>query len=65
MKLTVFDVMVAEGTEIECAMFACVFLEALRMKDEHDKKKEVDEWLEKYGDMTFDELMRKEREDGE
>lgn len=65
MKLKVFDIIVAEGTEIECAMYTCIFLEALRMKNEHDKQQEVEDWLEKYGSMTFEELMRREREDGE
>ena len=65
MKLKVFDIVEVEGTEIECAMYTCVFLEALRLKNEHDKKQEVDEWLKKYGEMTFDELMRKERDDEE
>lgn len=65
MKLKVFDIIEVEGNEIECAMYTCVFLEALRLKNEHDKKKEVDEWLKKYGDMTFEELMRKESDSEE
>ena len=60
-----FNCIEVEGNEIECAMYTCVSLEALRLKNEHDKKKEVDEWLEKYGNKTFEELMRTERDDEE
>lgn len=58
------DFIIAEGTELECAIYTHALLESLRLKHEHDKKEEVDEWLKKYGDMTFDELMKRERDDG-
>lgn len=63
MKLKVFDVIIAEGSEMECAMYTCIFLETLRMKSEMDKKREVDEWMKKYGDKTFEELMKMERDE--
>lgn len=57
------DFIIAEGTELECAIYTHALLESLRLKHERDKKEEVDEWLKKYGDMTFDELMKRERDD--
>lgn len=60
-----FDVIVAEGSELECAIYSAAFLETIRLKQEHDKKQEVDEWLKKYGDMTFEELMKRESDDEE
>ena len=60
MKLKVFDVITVEGEEMECALYTAILLEAFKLKNEHDKKKEFDDWLAKYGDMTFEELMKKE-----
>lgn len=60
-----FNVIIAEGSELECAIYSAALIETIRLKQEHDKKQEVDEWLQKYGDMTFDELMKREREDEE
>ena len=65
MKLRVFDAFEVEGSEVECAMYTCILLEAIRMKDERDKNKEVDEWMKKYGEKTFAELMEMERGDKE
>lgn len=65
MQLKVMNIIVAEGTEVECAMYTHTLLEIFRLKSEFDKKKETDEWLKKYGDMTFDELMKRERDDEE
>ena len=65
MKVTIMGIIVAEGNELECAIYSAAFIETFRLKQEHDKKKEVDEWLKKYGDMTFEQLMNKEREEEE
>ena len=65
MKLKVFDVIVAEGSEAECAFYTALLIETFRLKQEQDKKKEVDDWLEKYGDKTFEELMKMERDEEE
>jgi hypothetical protein len=65
MKLKVFEVIVAEGTEIECALYTHVLIDIFRMKSEFDKKKEVEDWMKKFGDMTIDELMKREREEEE
>ena len=58
-------VIVAEGSEMECALYTHVLLQLLRLQTEHDKKKEVDEWMKKFGDKTFDELMKMERDEEE
>lgn len=65
MKVSIGEIIVAEGTELECAIYSAAFIEALRLTNEFDKKKETEEWLKKYGSMTFDELMRREREEEE
>ena len=65
MKLTVFNGFVAEGTEAELAFYTLLLVESFRLKKEHDDKVEVDEWMKKYGDKTFEEIMRMEREDEE
>lgn len=65
MKLNVCEIITVEGTEMELAFFTAVLLETFRMKSEADKKKEVDNWLKKYGDKTFDELMKMERDEEE
>lgn len=61
MKLKVCEIVTAEGTEMELAFYTAVLLETFRMKNEADKKKEFDDWLAKYGDKTFEELMNAER----
>ena len=63
MKLDVFG-FVAEGTPWELAFFTFVLVSAFKQKSDDDKQKEVEEWMKKYGDKTFEELMRMER-DGE
>lgn len=65
MKLKVFSVIEAEGTEPELALYTLVLVEALRMKQEADKKSETEAWLKKFGDMTFEELMKRERDEEE
>ena len=65
MRLKVCDIVTVEGNEMELAFYTAVLLEAFRLKNEADKKKEFDDWLKKYGDKTFDELMKMEREDEE
>ena len=65
MKLTVFNGFVAEGTEAELAFYTLLLVESFRLKKEHDDKVEVDEWMKKYGDKTFEEIMKMEREDEE
>ena len=40
-------------------------IESFRLKQEHDKKQDVKEWMEKYGDKTFEDLMKMEREEEE
>ena len=65
MKMTVFNLFEVEGNEMECALYTCIMIEALRMKKEHDDKKELDEWMTRFGNMTFEELLRHEREGDE
>lgn len=65
MKLTVFNGFVAEGTEAELAFYTLLLVESFRLKKEHDDRVEVDEWMKKYGDKTFEEIMKMEREDEE
>lgn len=65
MKLNVFNAFVAEGEPADLAMFLFVLICGLQQKTDDDKKKEVDEWLKKYGDKTFEELMRMERDEEE
>lgn len=66
MTVKLFDgFLIAEGTELECAIYTHALIESIRMKQEFDKKQEVDEWLKKFGEMTFEELMKRERDDEE
>lgn len=65
MKLKVCEIITVEGTEMELALFTAILLETFRMKNDADKKKEVDDWMKKYGDKTFDELMKMERDEEE
>lgn len=65
MQLRIMDIIVAEGTEIECAMYTHTLIEIFRLKNEYDKRKETEEWMKKFGEMTFDELMKRERDDEE
>lgn len=65
MKLKVCEIITAEGDETELAFFTAILLETFRMKNDADKKKEVDDWMKKYGDKTFEELMRTERDEEE
>lgn len=65
MMLKVMGIIEAEGTALDLAMYTHTLLEIFRIKHEFDKKRDVEEWMEKFGDMTFEELMRKEREDEE
>ena len=63
MTLKIFDIIIAEGTEVECAVYTHALLESFRLKNEMEKKKEVEDWMKKYGNMTFEELMKKERDE--
>lgn len=65
MKLKVCEIITVEGDEMELALFTAILLETFRMKNDADKKKEVEDWMKKYGDKTFDELMRMERDEEE
>ena len=59
------NVVNAEGEPQELAYFVCLVLSVMKDKAEKDKEKAVKDWLDKYGDKTFDELMRMEREEEE
>ena len=64
MTLNVFG-FEAEGDPQELALFTLVLTFAIKKQTDIEKKKEVDEWMKKYGDKTFEELMKTEREDEE
>ena len=51
----------AEGEPSELAWFVFVLVSLFQAKKDADTKKEVDAWLAKYGDKTFEELMNVER----
>ena len=61
MTLNVFG-FEAEGDPQELALFTLVLTFAIKKQTDIEKKKEVDEWMKKYGDKTFEELMKTERE---
>ena len=64
MRLKIFDVFVAEGDEREIALYTALLIEVLKNMNDIQKKKEVEDWMKKYGDKTFEELMKSEtRED--
>ena len=65
MVVKVLGVIEVEGSEIECALYTHCLVQLFRLQTEHDKKKEVDAWLKKYGDMTFEDLMKMERDEEE
>lgn len=64
MTLNVFG-FEAEGDPQELALFTLVLTFAIKKQTDIEKKKEVDEWMKKYGDKTFEELMKTERDDEE
>lgn len=60
-------IIVAEGSELECAIYTHALIESFRLKFERDEKEKVHkeaELLNKFGDMTFEDLLKMER-DGE
>lgn len=59
-------IMEAEGKEIELAVYTHCLLEIFRLKHEFDKQQDAENWMEKFGNMTFEELIKREQEeDGE
>lgn len=68
MVLKVCGIIVAEGSEVELALYTLVLLESLRMKQEHDEQEQlkneinIDEMLK---NISFDDLFRRERDDDE
>lgn len=63
MKLSIFDIIVAEGTEAECAVYTGILLDILRQVG--DKMKEVEaqkdiEAFRKLFNKSFDDLIRGE-----
>ena len=60
MRLKIFDVFVAEGDEREIALYTALLIEVLKNMNDIQKKKEVEDWMKKYGNKTFEELMKSE-----
>ena len=63
MTMTFFNSFVAEGSATEVAIFTFCLLDLLKIKDEQDKDKKAKEWMEQFGNLTFEELMKREQED--
>lgn len=64
MVVKVMDVIAAEGSELECALFTYALIEIFRHRFEKEEKDKVHmeaELLEKLGNMTFEELWKMER----
>lgn len=60
MTLRLMEIFVAEGTEQELAMYTTILLDMLKKISDFEKKKEVEDWMKKFGDKTFEELMQAE-----
>lgn len=60
MTLRLMEIFVAEGTEQELAMYTSLLLDMLKKISDFEKKKEVEDWMKKFGDKTFEELMKAE-----
>lgn len=66
MTLKVMGIIEAEGKEIELAVYSHCLLEIFRLKYKYDQEKEAEDWMEKFGNVSFEELMKREQEeDGE
>ena len=63
MILKIFDVFVAEGDERELALYTALLFEVMKGISDIHKKKEVEDWMEKYGNKTFEELMKSETQE--
>ena len=63
MRLKIFDVFVAEGDEREIALYTALLIEVLKNMNDIQKKKEVEDWMKKYGNKTFEELMKSETQE--
>ena len=63
MILKIFDVFVAEGDEREIALYTALLLEVMKGISDIHKKKEVEDWMKKYGNKTFEELMKSETQE--
>ena len=63
MRLKIFDVFVAEGDEREIALYTALLFEMLKNMSDIQKKKEVEDWMKKYGNKTFEELMKSETQE--
>lgn len=65
MTLHLMEIFVAEGTEQELAMYTTLLLDMLTKVNEFNKKKEVEDWMKKFGDKTFKDLMDAENREDE
>lgn len=66
MKLKLFDMFVFEGDPLECATFMSSWMAMMAKIAEHEKDVEAKAWLKKFGNLSFEELMKREQEeDGE
>ena len=65
MTLCLMDIFVAEGTEQELAMYTTLLLDMLTKVNEFNKKKEVEDWMKKFGEKTFKDLMDAENREDE
>lgn len=65
MTLKMFDTFIAEGTEMELALYTAILLDVLKQKHEHDQKQMDAEWLKQFGDPSLGDLMRREQEEDE
>ena len=65
MTMKVFDLFETEGDPMEQAIFAMTLIEMIKAKHDHEEAKkdsnDLEELLKAFGNMTFEEIMRKEQ----
>lgn len=65
MKLSIFDLIIAEGEEAELAMYTLVLLDMMKKFYEHEKEEMTKKELglhELFSKMTLEQLMKREQE---
>lgn len=63
MTVTIGGVIVAEGSEEDCAAYTFRIMEMMRLMHEKMQEKKDTEWMEKFGDLSWEEIVRRECED--
>ena len=63
--MTIFDSIVAKGEPADMALYTFIIIMMLRMQGKKEEQLKEEEFLKKYGNMTFEDLFKSERGDTE